>query len=1041
MRYLPGDRGDRQADGTGMKHNGITEAAPASDAVPAEGLPGPLASRTLFWRPRFLHPSAWAAHIPFAFWLVETCRPRRLVELGLGGGTSYFAFCQAVDKLGLAARCSALDHGLGDRFTLLEPGARETAASYNEAQYQEFSEILGIEAAGAETRFPAGSIDILHIDLELTRPLIDSLTHDWAAYLSPRAVVLLHGPSRQADMPEAAAFVEKLRRRNRVIELTGGEGLLVALIGPEQPEKLLRLAGFAAGGAEQSLAHEVFHRLGRGYLAELDARAATARAVALGAERDAASAGLEAARTALAAGEEERAMLHAALEARGRKAAEAEARLLDRDLERERALAALEEAAAAAAAEQRARAEETAGLRAELARARADLARARTEASRLEGYGRALEAKHAAVLESETWRAMEPVRRALRGLKGRKPPPPFVPKLTAARAGSGPEAARRVAEGWQDIEERRRTAGRPGVIAFDADRPRPERVTVFLATYPARRANLPAVVAALLPQCDTLQVYLNEYDTVPDCLKHEKIRVTLGRDAAGDIKDNGKFFDTAAAPEGYHVFADDDLVYPPDYVARIVEGIRAFGYRAVVGFHGTIYEEPLGSYIKDRSVLPYYRESRNALVDQLGTGTTGYHTDTFRIALSAFGTTGICDLWFARAAAEAGVPLAALERPANWLRSMDETGDTLFRQAERDDSGHTRLLREQLAPALRATQPRGRMLDFLQSLYTPGHLARAGFDLGRSRSGAFGPAPGKPDAPETPPARIRSDVHFAIIVTGWNCADFVRPCLASLERQIPGGYSFDIHVYDDGSEDATWSLLRESAEALNLDILRGERNMGPAFARESLLRRIGDGTEICVLLDLDDRLLPQALSRLEALYRSDPDLLDDLWQLAEPDRRGEHGRLLCRFRDRHPRLPDGRGLQVHRAQDLPALPLRPGRAGASQGRRGQLAALLLGRGPDAAAGGPMRRAQHPRHRRAALCLQPVPAQRHPEAVRRAEEGNLPLSARQPGPLALRGVNRGLQRRAGKTICKPAPRAAARDRPRQEDRRARWIMTR
>ncbi len=871
MRYLPGDRGDRQAGGTGMKHNGITEAAPASGAVPAEGLPGPLASRTLFWRPRFLHPSPWAAHIPFAFWLVETCRPRRLVELGFGGGTSYFAFCQAVDRLGLAARCSAIDHGQGDRFTLLEPGARETAAAYNEAQYQEFSGILGIEAAGAETRFPAGSIDILHIDLELTRPLIDSLTHDWAASLSPRAVVLLHGPSRQADMPEAAAFVEKLRRRNRVIELTEGEGLLVALIGPEQPEKLLRLAGFAAGSAEQSLAHEVFRRLGRGYLAELDARAATARAGALGAERDAAGAGLEAARTALAAGEEERATLHAALEARGRKAAEAEARLLDAD----RAQAAMEAAAAEAAAALRAGAEETATVQAELARARVELARARAEIARLENYGRGLEARYAAILGSETWRAMEPVRRALRGLKGRKPPPPFVPKLTAATSAAGftPEDARRVAEGWQDIDDHRRTAGRPGVIAFDAGIPRPEQVTVFLATYPARRANLPAVVAALLPQCDTLQVYLNEYDTVPDCLKHEKIRVTLGRDAAGDIKDNGKFFDVAAHPEGYHVFVDDDLIYPPDYVARLREGIRIFGYRAVVGLHGTTYEEPLGSYIKDRSVLPYYRESRHALVDQLGTGTAGYHTETFRIARSAFGAPGICDLWFARAAAEAGVPLVALERPARWLRSMDETGDTLFRQAERDDSAQTRLLREQLAPALRAGRARPRMLDFLGALYTPGHLARAGLDPERSRAGAFGSAaadPGAPGAPALP--RPRSDVHFAIVVTGWNCADFARPCLASLERQIPGDYSFDIHVYDDGSDDATWSALRESAGILNLDIRRGERNMGPAFARESLLRPIRDGSEICVLLDLDDRLLPQALSRLEALYRADPDL-------------------------------------------------------------------------------------------------------------------------------------------------------------------------
>lgn len=51
------------------------------------------------------------------------------------------------------------------------------------------------------------------------------------------------------------------------------------------------------------------------------------------------------------------------------------------------------------------------------------------ELTELRDYARALEARHGAVLDSATWRAMEPVRRALRTLKGRKPPPVFVPRL------------------------------------------------------------------------------------------------------------------------------------------------------------------------------------------------------------------------------------------------------------------------------------------------------------------------------------------------------------------------------------------------------------------------------------------------------------------------------------------------------------------------------------------------------------------------------------------------------------------------------------
>ena len=523
-------------------------------------------------------------------------------------------------------------------------------------------------------------------------------------------------------------------------------------------------------------------------------------------------------------------------------------------------LAEKREAAAAWEVERKAAAEAARRQERQILKLGGHVARAQADFDKLLKYGQILETRHRAVLESETWRAMEPARRLLQRLRRRPAPPAFKPRL-GAPGEAAPKGAPGATAEWRRWRDDGSGSGRVPLLPFDATVPRAETVTVFMATYPARRANLPAVVAALLPQCDLLSVYLNEFDTVPDCLKAERIRVTLGRDAAGDLKDNGKFFDVAAHPEGYHVFVDDDLIYPPDYVARIVEGIRAFGYRAIVGFHGTTYLEPLASYIKNRAVLPYFAASRSALVDQLGTGTTGYHSSTFTVDRTAFETTGIADLWFARDAAARGVPLAALERPAGWLHSMEETGDTLFRQAERDDSLQTQLLHDRLAPALREG-PRLRLARFLRDLYTPAHLARAGFDLEHSLAGAFG------EGAEA----ARRDLHFAVIVTGWNCAGFAEACLDSLERQIPGDYGLEIHVYDDGSDDGTWAAIERRAEVLNIRALRGTRNMGPAFARDALIRSIAEPDTICVLLDLDDRLLPQALARLEDLYRADPEL-------------------------------------------------------------------------------------------------------------------------------------------------------------------------
>ena len=308
-----------------------------------------------------------------------------------------------------------------------------------------------------------------------------------------------------------------------------------------------------------------------------------------------------------------------------------------------------------------------------LAETRGELMRARAELAKLRRYALQIETRYAAVLQSRTWRALEPVRALSRLLTGRRAPAPFLPLLGSRDDASGGDAPAAEAA--------------PAFMLDPApDTSRSEKVVAFLATYPARAANLPQVVAAILPQCDALNVYLNDYDAVPDCLRHDRIVAILGRTAAGDLKDNGKFFSVADYPDAYHIFLDDDLIYPPDYVRRLVAGIRSFGFRAIVGLHGVTYRDPVRSYFQDRIVLPFYARSQAAFVDQLGTGTLACHSSTFSIDLSAFETQGMADLWFARAAAARGVPMVALERQGDWLMAMPEIDDTIYRRLGRDDS-------------------------------------------------------------------------------------------------------------------------------------------------------------------------------------------------------------------------------------------------------------------------------------------------------------------------------------------------------------------
>ncbi len=78
------------------------------------------------------------------------------------------------------------------------------------------------------------------------------------------------------------------------------------------------------------------------------------------------------------------------------------------------------------------------GAQAALEQLQSDLAEAKAELIELQNYGRELEMKHASILESSTWRAMEPVRYLLRRMKRRPTRPPFIPRLGRSHLAKKP---------------------------------------------------------------------------------------------------------------------------------------------------------------------------------------------------------------------------------------------------------------------------------------------------------------------------------------------------------------------------------------------------------------------------------------------------------------------------------------------------------------------------------------------------------------------------------------------------------------------------
>ncbi len=231
-----------------------------------------LGIRSMFRKPRYLNTSAWTEHIPFAFWIVEALQPRVFVELGSHYGVSYFAFCQAVEQLGLGTRCHAIDTWKGDGHAgFYGNEVYETVRAHNAENYSGFSQLLRSAFDDSLAYFADGSIDLLHIDGLHT---LDAVRHDfetWLPKMSDRGVILLHDTNVRERGFGVHLLMDELRTRFPVFEFVHCHGLGVVLVGNNKPKPLRALMRTVQDPTLMQRVTSVFSRLGEGCLLARDA--------------------------------------------------------------------------------------------------------------------------------------------------------------------------------------------------------------------------------------------------------------------------------------------------------------------------------------------------------------------------------------------------------------------------------------------------------------------------------------------------------------------------------------------------------------------------------------------------------------------------------------------------------------------------------------------------------------------------------------------------------------------------------------------------
>ncbi|MFF7061222.1 glycosyltransferase [Pseudomonas sp. NPDC008258] len=223
-------------------------------------------------------------------------------------------------------------------------------------------------------------------------------------------------------------------------------------------------------------------------------------------------------------------------------------------------------------------------------------------------------------------------------------------------------------------------------------------VVVSLCSIPERAELLRQVLASLAPQVDALHIYLDRYDSIPDFVRncHPQVTVYLSKDHPG-LRDNGKFLAfSALAEDCYYFTADDDIVYPPDYVASMVRRIEDYERQAVIGVHGVLLPEQADGYFTSfRKVHMFKKElERDALVNNLGTGTVAFHSGLLRgLDLTHFGTPGMADLHLSVFCKQRDIPMIALARPEDWLQELPSPNTSLYNEFRQADDQQSALIR------------------------------------------------------------------------------------------------------------------------------------------------------------------------------------------------------------------------------------------------------------------------------------------------------------------------------------------------------------
>lgn len=228
-----------------------------------EELLGGCISDASFWPASYLaEDPAWVEHIPFAYWLMGSARPRTLVELGTYSGNSFFAFCEGARKLSPGTHLWAVDTWLGDGHVgRYDETIYDSVRLYQQSNHPDRASLIRSTFDEAREKFSPKSIDILHIDGLHTYQAVQHDFDVWVDTLSDSGIVLFHDTAVFHGDFGVWRLWKELTTQYPHFSFEHGNGLGILAVGAAPPSAVEQL--FKLNSEQAERVREFYARMGR----------------------------------------------------------------------------------------------------------------------------------------------------------------------------------------------------------------------------------------------------------------------------------------------------------------------------------------------------------------------------------------------------------------------------------------------------------------------------------------------------------------------------------------------------------------------------------------------------------------------------------------------------------------------------------------------------------------------------------------------------------------------------------------------------------